>query len=400
MYDILRQEWLEELPNRTVDTYQTLSREIVNVIINRINYIGTLSRTDTIRLTNAIRYYGADLKEIEKIIAKRTGQSEQEIDEIFQEVANKSDEFAEQFYKYRNMTPLNALEDSFLKEQVYFIRESTKETGRNLSRTLAFKGFDGKFHNLRETYIQTIDRAIYEVQSGTVDYKTAMRKSIMNLSDGIEYVKWDTPIGINPDGSIKYYHRRLDSQIRQNLLDGVRQANQRIMDYHGKQYNADGIELSAHAISAPDHAPVQGRQFSNEEFDKMQTGQDMRDYKGNRFEGFDRAIGTLNCKHFAFPIVLGVSQPVYDDKTLNEYKTNSTEKYPLKMKQRQFERELRTMKQQRMALSKAGEDKEARELQIKINAKQKAYRKFSIENNLDYERDRASVPNYRPIKTK
>ena len=31
-------------------------------------------------------------------------------------------------------------------------------------------------------------------------------------------------------------------------------------------------ELSAHAISAPDHMYVQGHQFLNEEFNKMQEG--------------------------------------------------------------------------------------------------------------------------------
>ena len=45
-----------------------------------------------------------------------------------------------------------------------------------------------------------------------------------------------------------------------------------MLDYHGQKFGADGVELSAHAICAPDHLAVQGRQFSNEEFDKMQIG--------------------------------------------------------------------------------------------------------------------------------
>ena len=45
-----------------------------------------------------------------------------------------------------------------------------------------------------------------------------------------------------------------------------------MLDYHGQRFGSDGVEISAHAISAPDHLPVQGRQFSNEEFCKMQNG--------------------------------------------------------------------------------------------------------------------------------
>lgn len=391
-YDILREEWLNNLPQATIDTYQQMSNEICEVIIKRINAIGKLSKTDIIRLTNSIQYYGADINEIEKIIAKYTKMGKSEIDKIFQDVALKNDEFAKQFYKYRNMTPLNALDDAFLKEQIYFIKEQTKAfTGQNLSNTLAFKGLGGGYVPIRQAYKQYIDRAIYEIQGGTIDYNTAMKKAIRNLSQGVDVVKWNTIIGTDENGNPIYYHRRLDSSVRQNILDGVKQANQQIMDYHGKQFQADGIELTAHAISAPDHAPVQGRQFSNDDFDRMQSGLDFLDYKGNHYDGFERPIGQWNCRHFAIPIVLGISQPVYTEKQLQEMEQNSAEKYPIKQKQREYERYLRELKEQYKVLKETGNNEEAAQLKKQINAKQKEYRIFSKVHQVEYEPERARV---------
>lgn len=60
-----------------------------------------------------------------------------------------------------------------------------------------------------------------------------------------------------------------------------------------------------------------GRQFSIEEYDKLENGEIATDYKGNKYDGADkRNIGEYNCYHKVFPIVLGVSKPEYTDKQL------------------------------------------------------------------------------------
>ena len=254
MYDILRESWLDELPDATVGTYQSMSNEIAQVIIERINAIGKLSSTDIIRLTNAISYYGADIKKIEKIIAKYTNRSQAQIDRIFEEVAKKNDEFATQFYKYRGIAPKNALNDRFLLEQIEFIKNQTKGfLGQNLANTMAFEGLNGQYNNIADTYKQVIDRAIYEVQGGTVDYNTAISRTIKGLSKGLQVVEWNTIIGYDANGNPKYYHKRLDSQVRQNILDGVRQANQKIMEYHGKEF---GIQFHIIALLSSKNVSV------------------------------------------------------------------------------------------------------------------------------------------------
>jgi len=52
--------------------------------------------------------------------------------------------------------------------------------------------------------------------------------------------------------------------VLQNLIDGVKQLQQEMLDWHGEHFGSDGVEISAHAISAPDHVKIQGKQLTNE----------------------------------------------------------------------------------------------------------------------------------------
>lgn len=238
-------------------------------------------------------------------------------------------------------------------------------------------------------YTRAIDKAIYEVQSGTVDYHTAMRKTVKQLANNMRVLQWDSG-----------YTRRLDSHIRQNLIDGIKQLQQEMLNYHGERFGSDGVELSAHAISAPDHVAVQGRQFSNEEFFKMQTGQNFKDVKENEYEGFPRPIGQWNCRHVTFPIVIGISEPVYSEEQLKEFAENSKKKYDLTQQQRAMETKLRQLKMERLAASASGDELEAKRIQRKINEQQTIYCRFSEKHNLLYDTRRASVEGYRRIAVK
>ena len=53
---------------------------------------------------------------------------------------------------------------------------------------------------------------------------------------------------------------------------------------------SDGKEISVHNLSAPDHEPIQGHQFTNEEVDNMQTGKPFSDVDGISFAPIDRPI--------------------------------------------------------------------------------------------------------------
>ena len=248
---------------------------------------------------------------------------------------------------------------------------------------------DGTYSDIRSTYIRVIDQAIYEVQSGSIDYHTAMKRAMLSLGKGTRCIEY-----------MSGFHRRLDSAVRQNILDGTKQLNQTVMDYHGKSFGADGVELTAHAISAPDHVNVQGHRFTNEEFEKMQSGMDCKDIQGRKYKGFPRKITEWNCKHFAIPVIVDIGSPAYTDEQLEELKKSSTAKYDDTQKARAMETRLRTLKEQKNALLESGDEAGAKQIQKKITAQQRVYREFCKQKGIHRDYVRENVPKYQKSITK
>ena len=389
MNNLLDEKWLEALPDKVTDNLMKQNAEVITVICERIKYFGNLRPTEITMLTNSLAFAGADMKAINKIIQKYTGLNKIEIKKIFETAAKENDAFAEQYYKYRGFTPQTHGNNEYLKNIYRAVAQSTVESFENLSDTYGFKLPGKKAMPLRKAYSQVIDRAIYEIQAGVTDYKTSLRQTVKQLADsGIRTINWESGAS-----------RRADTAARMNILDGVRRLNQEMLLYNGEQFGSDGIELTAHAISAPDHVDVQGRQFSNAEFNKMQNGESCADIKGNKYAGFERPIGEWNCKHFAFPIIIGISQPAHTDEELSRLKRNSAEKYDATQEMRRRETEIRRLKDRRMAFSASGNELDAKRTQRELNTALKDYGKFCKKNGLTPKYDRTEVNGYRRIST-
>lgn len=388
MNKIQNEHWIDALPGEAVQVANDINIEIAKVIAQRIKKIGELSPSDIKKLSNSLQYLGADFQKITQLIAKYSQKGQTAIVDMLKKAADASDEFANIFYSAKGIAAQTWRTDAYLNSLVEAMARQTVAHFTNLSNTLAYK-IDDRTLPLRQMYTQAVDKAIYEVHSGTIDYYTAMRKTIRQLCSDMRVVKWESG-----------YVRRIDSHIRQNMLDGVKQLNQQMMNYHGAKFGADGIELSAHAICAPDHLPAQGRQFSNEEFEKMQSQQPFEDVNGAQYSAFQRPIGEWNCRHFAFPIIIGISEPAYTEEQLKQYADNSTAKYEATQVQRAMETRLRKLKNQRLVQSAAGDELGAKQTQRKINELQTKYRKFSEKNNIAYQPKRATVEGYRRISIK
>lgn len=403
MNKIQDEKWVNSLPEEAVKVAEEINIEIAKVIAERIKTIGDLSPSDVKKLTNSLEFLGADFQKITKLIAKYSDKGQMAVVDTLQQVADANDDFAKTFYSAKGIAAHTWRNDQYLNTLVEAMTRQTAAEFTNLSQTLAYK-IDDRYIPLRQMYSRAIDKAIYEVQSGTVDYQTAMRKTVKELATGLR-VKNSTLVVDEETGEVKLhwesgYSRRLDSHVRQNLIDGVKQLQAQMLDYHGERFGSDGVELSAHAISAPDHLPVQGRQFSNEEFYKLQTGDSFEDVKGNKYKGFPRPIGQWNCRHVQFPIVIGISEPVHTEEQLKRFAENSKKKYDLTQQQRAMETNLRSLKTRRIAASAAGDELEVKRLQRKINEQQTIYRRFSEKHGLLYDTKRASVEGYRRISVK
>ena len=174
----------------------------------------------------------------------------------------------------------------------------------------------GRMLNLSNTtiasdgYIKAVDVAVQAVQSGVADYRSATRDAIREAAQSGLRVRdgTDTTIVDYASG----HTRRLDSAARQNVLDGVRDLSNAQAEYMGKTFGADGVEISAHYECALDHLPWQGRQMSRYDFDIIQAS-------------LARPYLQWNCRHHAYPILMGVSQPAHTPDELRKMREWSEE---------------------------------------------------------------------------
>ena len=335
--------------------------------------------------------YGTDIDDLMAELSQLSGKSIKDIEEAFDIVAEENVAFAEVYAKAKNMEFVDYKNNEQLQRLVKGIAGETNATFKNLSKTRAIgfvlKDKYGKkiFKNLKDTYIDLIDEAVFNVEIGVSDYQSAMRGVIKQLADSGVKIH-EEKVGY-PSG----YNRRIDSSVRQNVLTGVRKINITTQKIVGRQFGTDGVEISAHSPCSEDHLSIQGKQFSNKEFKKLNAS-------------LERPIGEYNCRHFVFSIVLGVNQPSYSQKMLNqmnresqsiiEYEGKKYTKYEATQVQRKLETAIRKEKD-RQIIGKTSNNKQIiDEAQTKITQLTQKYKEISKISGLPVRTDRLKVSGY------
>lgn len=351
-------EYYEALLADLEQYMQLVEQDVITIICDRLRKIGNMNPTSKKQISDLVRFYGADMDRIKKAIAKRLKMSAEEVDLIFEQAATDSADFATALAMGRN----DLIDTRRMEQLAMAAAKRYKDYLLNLPDTFAFKVGD-QLLPIRKAYIALTNQATLAVQSGALDYNTAIRNTVKRLADnGLQVINWESG-----------YHRRADSSVRMNVMEGVRQLNQSLLDEAGKKF-ATGYELSAHDRPAPDHADIQGKQYTIEQFEALNSG-------------LKRPIGTLNCMHIAYPIIYGVTKPTYSEDELEEMKANSKKEYEWQgkkldgyectQKQRWYETEIRKGVDRENALKAAGDETGYRIEALKTSKLRMEYKAFS-----------------------
>ena len=295
-----------------------------------------------------VKYQAADLDKIKRTIVRYTGLAHTEIEKIYNDAMTEARD-------YVDLVTDAATAARFYDEIATAAVERSTSYFVNISRTYAFK-VDGIILPLRQAYINSVNKAILAVSTGTMDYSTALDKTISEMAgNGLRHVVSkvgdisDKKIEWLDENGIPYYSRRVDSSARLNVMEGVRAVNMAIMQ-DADSY-ATGYEISAHADPAPDHAPIQGMQYTKQEYEDLNSI-------------LKRPIGTLNCMHIAYPIVYGKTKPRHtqaelekmreDAQKVYEWRGQKVNGYERTQKQRRFEAAIRETRDRMQAYREAG----------------------------------------------
>ena len=390
---------IDNLIQPFVDRQLQLESYVVNTIATRVGEIGTLSKSDVYRLQQLYKI-GSDVKNINKQIANVLNIQENQVKKMIKEVAINTYTDAKPFYDYRHKSQIPYEKNRKLQRTVEAVSRQTANTFKNMSNSKAvgFQIRDAKnptklkFQSIQATYQSIVDEAIQNVQTGVLDFDTAMRRSLQQLNDsGIRRAYWESG-----------YSRRIDSTVRMNILGGLRQLNQKVQQQIAEETNADGIELSAHSFSAPDHEPIQGHIFTLENFDKLQNEMPFEDTYGNKFGSIRRPIGEWNCKHFTQAVIIAVHKPVWSLADLEELKQANQKGYTMKdgkhltmyqctQVQRRYETAIRYAKEGYMMARKANNEELMEKYDSRLANLNKQYNQFSKDCGLSKQRKRTHV---------
>lgn len=414
---MISERQLEQLTEILVKNIQEANTIFLENIGSIIKQLSGLRPTEAHQLIQILKY-GGNFDDIEFEIARLLNANIDTIDKIFSEYAKKDQQFYEQFYKYRDIPFVPYEKNVTLRRQVQALANITKGEMMKYSRTKAIgctvKGLDGKvkFLSLRETYDRVLDEAFLNVGQGKETFDSAMRSIMKQLGgSGLKTVDYASGRSV-----------RLDSTVRMHLMNNLTELHNENQRLFGEEFDADGVEISVHELPAPDHAEAQGRQFSFEEYEKLQTNGVAKDFKGKIINlhrelkstlasSLDfRPIGWYNCKHWEFEIILGVSKPNYTEKKLQDKIDKAEEiididgksytRYECTQLQRQYERKIREQKDVQILARTSDDEQLIFESQSKITELIRKYREISEKADLPTKDKRLQVAGYRRVAIK
>lgn len=403
---MINEELQEKLLSVFDKRFQNYNTKVLEELGNVIKQFKDLTPSQAYSLSQQLKY-NTTVKDLLNELSKISGLSVKDLKAILEKVAKENIGFADVYYKSRGLeTPIYS-ENKALQRFVSSVYSISGEEFKNIAKSTGFRllGDNGEplLLDIDETYKYVIDKCVIAVSQGKETYQQSMRSTLKQLSaSGVRKIEYESG-----------YSRRLDTSIRQNILDSMRQVSNESQQLFGKEFDSDGVEVSVHEMPAPDHELVQGRQFSNEEFENFQNDRKATDYTGMvfepEFEGHDRrSISEYNCYHYIFSIVLGVSKPQYSNKQLQEIIDNANKKfnfdgkeytlYEMTQLQRKIETAIREAKDTQI-LAKSADDKElALQSQIKITQLTTKYKQLckvsGLRNDLD---ERGFVSGYKRI---
>lgn len=292
----------EEANELDADGY-ALELAVLSVIASRL---GKVKKSTT--YAEARTWVSKDMDKIDRLMSKGAAIISKASNGIFDRMGDLNDKWAEKFFKKSGNEQKKLPDNPYLSEILETAKKNMGKNASALCNTSVVSIIDdkGNVTPIREAYISIIDNAITAMQSGDETYQQAIAKAVDKLASGGLRVQYAS--GVTRD---------LHTAVRTNIMDGYRDTMVALREQQGKEFGANGVEVSAHSNCAPDHQPLQGRQFTNEKFAAEQRK-------------LKRPIGGSGCRHTVFPVIVGTSTKSYTSNELDEIRKRSNQKVTVK----------------------------------------------------------------------
>ena len=225
---------LDALPEELAELYRALEDTLLDEICSRLKLKDQLNEV-TVQDIRALRSHGIDLKEIEKAIRQTTGISEKKLNELIDDVVERNQKYYTELIDLAHITQPEMLVSV---EDTWAIYEQTKQTLRNITRSMGFLVDAGRtMLPPAKAYQWALDAATLKVESGAISYGQAIKDAVRELaSGGLRVVDYESG------------HRdHVDVAVRRAVMTGVNALNQKYAEQSMEYLGSDLVEVSAHA---------------------------------------------------------------------------------------------------------------------------------------------------------
>lgn len=351
---------------------------LIEDIARRVSEAGQLTGTASYQVWR-LQQLGFSQRQLKKELRKRLKVSHRELRKLLTQAAEVGYDFDIRHLPYVQAVPFKS------NDVIQAIVEAAVDMARsdltNMVQTLGFVNHDGVCRPLTEAYEKACDFAFQKVAFGAQDYNSAVRGAVRELAaKGIQTIDYESGV-----------HTSLEAAVRRNVMGGLGLMQERISQQNHDDLGCNGWEISAHAASAPDHEPIQGKQYSDAQYTNLNNS-------------LVRRIGTLNCGHAAFPIILGVNSPQYTTEQLEafrsenekgiEYEGQHYTMYEATQHQRKLERAIRKRKKKILLDESLHDEQRLAHDQTKLVRLNEEYARFTKAAGLRSQRERTMVAGF------
>jgi hypothetical protein len=366
-------ELLDALPEELAELFRALEITLLEEICSRLKAADELNEV-TVQDIRTLRSHGIDLKEIEKAIRKTTGISETKLNKLLVDVVERNQKY---YIDLIDLTHITQPETLVSIEDTWAIYEQTKQTMRNLTRSMGFLVDAGRtMLPPAKAYQWALDNATMQIQSGAINYNQVIKSAVKQLADsGLKVVDYESG------------HRdQIDVAVRRAVMTGVNQICAKYTEQSAEYLETPYFEVSAHsgARDKPGPSPWSSHKDWQGKVYSIRAG----DIYPNIYDacglGAVDGLEGANCRHRRFPWVEGVSERTYTDEQLEhidddlgcEFDGKKYTAYEATQMQRRVERQI--IKQDRLVTAyKASEQKDeyyaANAKLVRLIAKYKAF---------------------------
>lgn len=375
---MLRADEIDALRGAAEELTAPIVDYLIQDLAKRVAKAGQLTATAQYE-TWKLQELGLSQREIKKRLKKLLKVSNRELRKMLTQSAE-----AGYSYDLRSLPQVQAIsfqQNEAVQQIVAAAVQLAENDLSNITQTIGMVDPYGRALPLRDAYRSCMDFAFMQVSTGATDYNTAIRQATKNLADrGVRWIDYESGV-----------HTSLEAAVRRNVMGGLGLMQEQISQRTHDDLGADGWEIDAHNNSAPDHEPIQGKQYPDAEYQALNSS-------------LVRRIGTLNCGHSAHPIILGVSIPQYSQEDLERMRQKNEEGvtyqgkhytgYEATQRQRRLEASIRRQKRRILVDEAAGDAEKLQTDQIKIQTLRQEYSRFSKAAGLRTQLERAEVAKF------